>query len=98
MHTGRSILRENASDGTLILSDVAVLPHCFRLDNAAVAWAILTSTSGLKPSSLIIAVKFLKLCTSSGMLPAIWSHEFRLLSTDCHCIRFSFYFVCHDLF
>ena len=57
MHIGRLILRENVSDGSLILSDVVVLPDCFRLDNVAVAWAILTSTSGLKPSSLIIAVK-----------------------------------------
>ena len=52
---------------------VRYLQTIFRLNNATVASAIMESTSGLGPSSLMIAHKYLKLCTSSRVFHAIWT-------------------------
>ena len=71
MHTGRSISRGNASDGSW--SDVAVSPDYFQTSQCYCYLSDSGDRFGL--SSLMIAPKDLKLCTSSiKSVPAIWTY------------------------
>ena len=66
----------------------------FNFVNAAVVCAVLKSISGLKPSSIITELRYLKLVTVSSFCPfnlcadaaGVVCHQLGLLGTDLHAV------------